>query len=78
MKISKKASNRQCFLRHKIKTFESPLDKKNVIECINRLKNYFSVDSKNTDDTTHFDPDFFQNLIARVGIGIRMSWVENL
>ena len=62
----------------KIKTFESPLDKKNVIGCINRLKNYFSVDSKNADDTTYFDPDFFQNIIARVGIGIRMSWVENL
>ena len=42
------------------------------------MKNYFFVDSKNTDDTTHFDPDFFQNLIAGVGIGIRMSWMKNL
>ena len=36
----------------------------------------FSVDTKNTDDTTHFDPGFFQNLIAEE-VGIRMSWVGN-
>ena len=31
---------------------------------------------KNTDDTTHFDPDFFSESDCR-RVGIRMSWVGN-
>ena len=37
---------------------------------------FFSVDTKNTDDTAYLDPDFFQNLIAE-GFQIIMFQVEN-
>ena len=37
---------------------------------------FFSVDTKNTDDTAYLDPDFFQNLIAG-GFQIIMFQVEN-
>ena len=48
------------FLRHKQKHSNRLLTKNILWDVLIDQRILFSVDTKNTDEATHFDPDFFR------------------